>query len=170
MQFRVAEVRLARRVRLHLFADALELPTPHVFQVLTRRRLRGRLVQIHRDFVALPDFFSHAARHGHAVFQGHAFDRDKRNDIRRAQTRMRARVFREINKLGRLAHAANGGFRHVDRIAHQGDDAAVVVGIHLAVEQIDAIHLHGFDNGVDPRLVSPFREIRYAFYDCWHKE
>jgi hypothetical protein len=38
-----------------------------------------------------------------------------------------------------------------------------VVGVHLAVEQIDAGNLHGFDNGIDFGRVAAFREIGNAF-------
>jgi hypothetical protein len=35
--------------------------------------------------------------------------------------------------------------------------------VHLAVKQIDASNLHGFDDGVDFGFVAAFREIGYAF-------
>jgi hypothetical protein len=38
-----------------------------------------------------------------------------------------------------------------------------MVGVHLAVKQIDPRNLHGFDNGIDLRSVAAFRKIRYAF-------
>ncbi len=82
---------------------------------------------------------------------------------------MRSRVLGEVNQLGGLADAADRGLRHLHRIANQGDDTAVVVGVHLAVEQIHAVHLHGFDDGVDPGLVAPFRKVGYTFYECGHK-
>jgi hypothetical protein len=79
-------------------------------------------------------------------------------------------VLGEVNKLGGLAYSADRGLRHVHRIADQRDDAAVVVGIHLAVEQIHAVHLHGLEDGVDSGLVAPFRKVGYTFYECGHKK
>ncbi len=83
---------------------------------------------------------------------------------------MRSRVFGQVDQFGGLANAANGGLGYIHRIAHQGDDAAVVIGVHLAVEQIDAVHFHGFDNGVDFGFVAPFREVGYTFDECGHKD
>ncbi len=82
---------------------------------------------------------------------------------------MRSRVLGQVNKFGGLANPANRGLRHLHRIADERDDTAVVVGVHLAVEQIHAIHLHGFENGIDFGLVAPFRKVRYTFYECGHK-
>jgi hypothetical protein len=38
-----------------------------------------------------------------------------------------------------------------------------VVGVHFAVEEIDAGNLHGLDDGVDLGGVAAFREIGNAF-------
>src|ERR1039457_6187373 len=119
--------------------------------------------------VPLPYFFADTAGNGHAVFQRQTFNRDERNYIGCAKPGMRSRVLGQINKFGGLANPANRGLRHVHRIADERDDTAVVVGVHLAVEQIHAIHLHGFENGIDFGLVAPFRKVRYTFYECGHK-
>ncbi len=103
------------------------------------------------------------ARHGYAVFDRHAVNGDKRNDIGRAHARVRALVLGEVDQLGGLAYSANGGFLNGFALADQGDDAAVVVGIHLAVEEIDAGDFHGFDNGIDFGLVAAFGKIRNTF-------
>jgi len=73
-------------------------------------------------------------------------------------------MFGEVDQLGGFAYAANGGFLDGVALADQGDDAAVVVGIHLAVEEIDAGDFHGFDNGIDFGRVAAFGKIRYAFH------
>ena len=92
-----------------------------------------------------------------------AVNRDKRHDIGRAHARVRALMFGEIDQLGGLPDPANGGFLNGFTLADQGDDAAVVVGIHLPVEEIDAGDLHGFDNGIDFGRVAAFGKIRNAF-------
>jgi hypothetical protein len=38
-----------------------------------------------------------------------------------------------------------------------------VVGIHLAVEEIDSGDFHGFDNGIDFGRVAAFGKIRNTF-------
>jgi len=82
---------------------------------------------------------------------------------------MRASVLGEIDQLGGLTNTADCSFRDFRRIADQRDHATVMIGVHLAIEQINAIHLHGFDNGIDASLVAPFREVGYAFDECGHK-
>ena len=85
------------------------------------------------------------------------------NHVGRAHARMRALMPGQVDQLRRLAHAANGRFLNGFALADQRDHAAVVVGIHLAVEQIDAGHLHGFDDGIDLGRVAAFGKIGNAF-------
>ena len=169
MQFAVAKVGLPCRIGLQLLANALELAATHILQVLTLGHLRGRLVQVNRHVIPLPDFFAGPPGNGDAIFQRHTFDGNKRDHVGRAQTGMSSRVFGEVNKLDSLANAADCGFRHIHRIADQRDNTAVVVGVHLAVEQIHAIHLHGIDNGVDSGFVAAFRKVGDTFDECGHK-
>ena len=77
---------------------------------------------------------------------------------------MRAGVLREINNLGSLADATNGGFHELLAIADQRNDAAIVVGIHLAVEQVDAINLHRFDDGINLGLIAAFGKVGDALH------
>src|ERR1700759_662464 len=83
---------------------------------------------------------------------------------------MRARVLGEIDQLSGFSDTAYRSLSHIDRIAHKGNDAAVVIGVHLAVEEIDSVHLHGFDDGVDATFVASFGEVRYTFDECGHKD
>jgi hypothetical protein len=45
-----------------------------------------------------------------------------------------------------------------------------VVGIHLAVEEVDAGELHCFDDGIDFGLVTAFGKIGNAFYESVRHE
>ena len=69
----------------------------------------------------------------------------------------------QVDQFGSLADAANGSFLNRFTPTHQSDNAAIVVRIHFAVQQVDAIHLHGFDNGIHLGLVAAFGKIRNAF-------
>ncbi len=109
----------------------------------------GGFVEVDRNLEALPDFRADVAGHGDAIFNRHAVDGDEGNHIGRAHAGVRALVPREVDQLGGFAYAANRGFLNGFPLAHQRDDAAVVVGVHLPVEEIDAGNLHGFDDGVD---------------------
>ena len=72
-------------------------------------------------------------------------------------------MFREIDHLGGLSYPANGGFLDGIAVANQGDDRAVVVGIHFAVEEIDTGNFHGFDYCVNFGWIAAFRKIWNAF-------
>src|ERR1700722_11088239 len=82
---------------------------------------------------------------------------------------MRARVSRQVDKFRGLAHAANRGLLNGLALADQRDDAAVVVGVHFTVEQVDAGHFHGVDDGVNFGLVAALRKIRNTFDERGHK-
>jgi hypothetical protein len=79
-------------------------------------------------------------------------------------------VLGKVDQLGGLAYAADGGFGDVDRIAHEGVYTAVMIRVHLAVEEVNAVHLHGFEDGIDFGLVAAFGEVRYTLDECRHKE
>ena len=61
MNTRVADVGTARGVGGNFCADAFELTAAYVFKILTLRRRGGGFVEIDRNLVALPDFFSRRA-------------------------------------------------------------------------------------------------------------
>ena len=85
------------------------------------------------------------------------------HDIGRSHARVRALMLGQIDQFGGLPYSANGGFLNGFTLADQRDNRAVVIGIHLAVEEIDAGNFHGFHYGIDFRLVSAFRKIGDAF-------
>ena len=142
---------------------AFKLAAADVFEILPLGRGGGGLVQIDGNLVALPDFRAHVPRHGHAILKSDAVDGDEGNHVGRAQARVRALVTGEVDEFGGLADAANRRLLNRLALACQRDHAAVVVGIHLAIEQVDAGHPHGFDNGIDFGRVAALREVRYAF-------
>jgi hypothetical protein len=68
----------------------------------------------------------------------------------------------------RLADAADGGLLNRVAFANESDHATVVVGIHFAVEQIDARHFHGVNDGVNFGLIAAFGEIGNTFDERGH--
>ena len=144
-------------------------PAPNVFEILALRAGRRSFIQVDRDAKTPGDLSAHVFRHRHAVFDRDAVDRNERNHIGSTHPRVCAFVLREVDQLGGPADAANGGFLNRFAVANQRDHAAIVVGIHLAIEEIDTGHLHGFDDGVDFGLVTAFGKIGNAFNECvWH--
>ncbi len=83
---------------------------------------------------------------------------------------MRPGVPGQVDEFRSFADAANHGLLHLRGIANQRDDAAVVVGIHLAVEEVDAVQLHGLEDGIDLGLIAAFGEVGYTFDECGHKQ
>ncbi len=76
---------------------------------------------------------------------------------------MRAFVPGEVDEVGGFADAEDGGCLNRVALADEGDDSAVVVGVHLVVEEVDAGNLHGLDDGVDFGRVAAFREVWNVF-------
>ena len=92
MEFGVAKIGQARRIGLYFFANAFELPTADVFQVLAFGPLGCRFIEIYGNFKPLPDFFADPASDGNTVFESQTLNGNKGNDIGRAHARMCAAV------------------------------------------------------------------------------
>ena len=97
--------------------------------------------------------------HGDAIFDADAFNRNERYDIRRAHPRVRTPVLVEINEFCRSSHAPDRRFLNSFALSHKSDHAAVVVGVHLAIQHVNAIHFHGLDDRVYFGLIAAFRKI-----------
>ncbi len=163
MDARLAEIGAARGVGGDFSADAFELAAANVLQILALGSGGGGFIQIDGNLETLGDFGSDVARHGDAVFNGHAFDRDEGYDIGCTHARMSSLMMGEVDQFGGLACAANGGFLNGLAVADESDDRAIVVGIHFAVEEIDSRNFHGGDDGVNFGRVAAFGKIRNAF-------
>ena len=164
-----AEVGPPIGIRLYLLAHAFELPLADVLKISPLRPARRGLVKKGRDLKAPPGSFRHLLGDAHAIVKRHAEDRDKGDDVGRSQPRVRALLMIQINQVSSLANAAQGGL--ADGLARpgQGDDRAVVVGVHLLVEQVNLRHgEHGLDNRLHFGFVPAFAEVWNAFDDGLH--
>src|SRR5437763_1749089 len=99
-------------------------------------------------------------RNGNAVFNGYAFNRDERYHISGPNARMRSLMLVQVNQLRSLACAPNHRLSNIFAVPKQGNYAAVMVGVHLAVEQIDTRQLHGVNDGVNNAFVAAVRKVR----------
>ncbi len=78
-------------------------------------------------------------------------------------------MFGEVDQLRSLPYPADRGFLNGFSLADQRDHAAVVIGVHLAIQQKNAGNLHRLDNGINLGLVAAFGKIRNAFHQsAWH--
>ena len=164
----LAKVRTARGVGRDLGADAFELAAADILQPLSFRSPRCGFVEIHGNLEALPYLFANVVRHGHAIFDSDAVDGDERNYIGCPHAGMRAGMSVQVDEFRGLTDAADGGFLNRFALADQSNHAAIVVGVHLAVQQVDAGHFHGVEDGVNFGLIAAFGEIGNTFDERGH--
>ena len=81
MQPGLADIRGALRIAQHLLAKPFKLAATYVFKVDALGPLRGGLIEVDRDVIALPDFAPGLACELDAILNGDALDGDKRNHI-----------------------------------------------------------------------------------------
>ena len=107
-----AEVGFPSGIFPELLAQTLEFSTANVGQILARGRRGGALVEIDGNLQLAADPLAECARQRDTVFHRRAFERDERHDIRRANSRMLARVLTEVDSLRR---SLDSGERCLDR-------------------------------------------------------
>ena len=76
---------------------------------------------------------------------------------------MRALVMVEVYQLGGFANATNRCLLNSLTITDQSNDTAIVIRVHLTIQQINTWNPHSFNNGVDLGLIPAFGEIWNAF-------
>src|SRR5262249_52288445 len=160
MQRSLAEVRLPLRIGSNLVAYALKLPATNVLEVLPLRPVCRSLVEIDWNLVAAPNLLADLPRNGDAILEPHALNRNERDYVGGAKSGMRSLMLIQIDQLGCFSHATDRSFGDGFAIANQSDHAAIVIGIHLSIEQIDAVDLHRLDNRINFLCIAPFRKIR----------
>ena len=127
-------------------------------------RARGARVQKRRDSELASDPLGQRPSQRHAVVHRDVAHRDEGDDVGGAHTRMLARVSREVDPLSGDGDGAKGrGDRGIGR-GDEREDRAMVRGVGLDVEKVDA-----GDAGersaerVQRRLIAAFREVRHTF-------
>jgi hypothetical protein len=161
---RISEVGTACGIGGDLGTDALELTSTDVLKILAFRRCSGGLVKVDRYFEALPYLGANVLRHGDAVFDGDALNGDERYDICGAHSGMRPLVLGQVDEFGSLADAADSGFLNGFTFAHESDDTAIMIRVHLAIEEVHAWNLHSLDDGINFRLIAALGEVGNALY------
>src|SRR5262249_47168885 len=164
MKAGVAVVGPAGRIRADFVANSFELSAADVLQTLPLRGRSRGLVEVNRNFVALPNLLSNVARHSHAIFDSNAFDGDEGDDVGSAQPRVRTLVMIQIDQLSGLAYSSNGSFLDRLSLADESDHAAIVVGVHFAVEKVHAIQFHGLNDGINFGFVPALGKIRNTLH------
>ncbi len=118
---------------------------------------------------APPGFFRHRFGDAHTIFQRDAGDGHEGYDISGSQSRVRTLMVVQVDQFRRLGDAAQRRFAHALSRADKCDHRTVVVGIHLAVEQVN---VRPGQNGAHNRLhhggIAAFTEIGNAFDEGLH--
>jgi hypothetical protein len=82
-----------------------------------------------------------------------------RHHVERADTRMHTFVHAHVDMLDHLARAGDQRVGYVLRITHEREDAAVVVGVGMHVEQRAAVRAKRPPEGGDACLVASFADV-----------
>ena len=69
----------------------------------------------------------------------------------------------EVDQFRGFPYPADDRLLNGVAFSDERDHAAVVVGVHLTVEEVDAGNFHGVDNGVDDRFIATLGKIRDTF-------
>jgi hypothetical protein len=104
-------------------------------------------------------------RNSNTILERDAFDGDKRDYVGGADAGMRSPVLRKIDYFCCLAHTANGRFRDGISVSDERHYAAVMISVHLFVEQIDTFNLHRREDGLDFVAIASFRKIGNTFHE-----
>ena len=164
-----AEVGCALRIGGDFRFQALVLTAPDVCQVAVGLLRRRVFVQVHGNVQFVPDALAQSPRNANAVLLGCAADGDEWDYVRRAHARVPAPMRLEVDEFRGFGAAAKGGFLDGRRIADECDDRAVVVRVHLLVQQCHTVDgRDGSNDLLDHVFVSSFAEIRHALDELTH--
>src|ERR1700691_3671324 len=167
MQFGVAEIGEAIGIGAHLVAQAFELAAADVFQIDAVGAAGGGFIEIHGHLQAFPQTHAEFVRQAHAIFERDTFHWHERHHIDGADAGVDAFVCTEVDEADGSLDSAVGGFDYGCGWTGEGDDGAVVIGVHLAVQDGDAAHgSDGFDDGVYFGRVATFGEVGDTLYYC----
>jgi hypothetical protein len=74
-----------------------------------------------------------------------------------------------VDQLGRLSNTPQDRLQDGLRLPHKSDHGAVVIGVHLLIEQTDRPIMRNFgSNGLNYRFISAFAEVGNALYELIH--
>ncbi len=149
-----------------LFGQRLILARPADGQVLALGLECGGLVAISRDRQLVGDALGQVARQGGALLQCNAGNRNQRQNVGGAHTRVGTLMVPHIDRFGRLSDALESGLD--DRLGRsdERDDRAVGRLAGIDVQHLDATRtFDGRDDPPDRLLIAPLAEIGDALND-----
>jgi hypothetical protein len=156
MQAGTAEVGAARRVLANRIGEAFELPSPHLFQVGPVRTSGRSFIKENGNIETPPDFEAGLPRQERALVELDARNGNEGNYVGRADAGVDAMLPGQIDQLGCLAGTAHSGLNHRGWISGNGDNGAIVVGIHGPIEQAHAFDAHCSHDGFDAARIRTF--------------
>ena len=160
-----------RLLMRQFFGQCLVFPFAADGQIAPPWRKRRGLITIGRDMQFPGDTLGQFAGQLGALFERDARDRDQRQYVRGAHTRMRALMFAHVDQFGSLFHPRERRFDDSFGRADERDNGTVGRLAGIDVQHFDAAG--GFDgryDSVDYCPVAPLAEIRDTFHDTlFHK-
>ena len=159
-----AEVRHALGIGADLRLGQLKLAAADVGEVLAVGARGGALVQEDRNAEFIADALAEGAREGDAVVHGGALERNERADVGGADARVFAGVRVEVNELGGLGDATEGGVHGGLGGGDDGHDRPIVRRIAGHIEDSDALAVgDGVTDGRDHLGAAAFGEVGDEF-------
>src|SRR5438067_1723795 len=153
----------------NLRAQLFKTFAPHVLKIRTLRPACRALVKVNGNPKLLPDSLASLVRERHAISNRHAAHGNKRQHVRRADTRMNTLMPAQVNQLRSQMDNTQRGFDYYICLCHKRDDGAVVVCIEMQVEHDRARNL--FDAArqpLDSFGLAAFTKVRHTLYYFIH--
>jgi hypothetical protein len=135
-----------------------------IFEIRPLGTRGRRFIEIDRNAELAANALTQSSGDRHAFFHARIGQRDKGNNIRRADAWMLALVIVEVDQLSSGTNGAERSFFHCKRRPRKGDDGPVVVEIGGAIEQTRSVHRgDGSDDLINDLRAPRFRKIGDAF-------
>jgi hypothetical protein len=162
MQTGTAEVRTARRIFANRVGKAFELAAPHFFKVRPIGAGCGSFVKEDRHIEAPPDLEAGLPRQQRALLELDAGNGNEGDYVGRPDAGVDSLLASEVNEFCRFSGASDGSLNYGRGFAGDGDDGAIVIGIHGPVEEANAVDMHCGYDCLDAARVCTFGEVGNA--------
>ena len=151
-----SEIGAARFVLADQLLETLELPFAHVREILSFGPPRRVIVEIHRYVQLASDALAQLLRQLDALLDSHAGDRNKRDHIDGAHARVLALMDVQVDQLRRFLGDAEARLHARVGRADEREDAAMMIGVRLDVQNRHPGRLRRVDDRLNLSLIPAF--------------
>src|SRR5215469_3637173 len=143
MQLRPANIWPPRNILADSVAQSLKLASTNILKLNPVRPRSSRAVEIHWNSVPPPDKQTSLPRQHSAVSQRSSADRNKRNHVSSADSRMNPTLLGKVDQLSGLAGSANCRLNDCIRRTRNRHNRPIVCRVERPVEQTHSVQPHG---------------------------